>query len=88
MTKQQQKYISFIEINIDDPETEVALNLICVDDSSRKTVGIPIRPRPVKDLIHETSKKANETTKNDSTSKNKLQIDKKDLISGKALQVR
>lgn len=47
----------------DDPESEVALNLICVDESSRKAIEIPIRPRPAKDLINEVRKSKN--TSND-----------------------
>lgn len=44
-----------IEAETTDPETEVALNLICVDESTRKAIEIPLRPRPVKDLINEVS---------------------------------
>lgn len=41
---------------IDDPESEVALNLIRVDESTGTAIEIPIRPRPVKDLINEVRK--------------------------------
>lgn len=51
--------IFFLENNIEDAETEVALNLICVDETTRQTIDIPIRPRPSKDLKNETHKKHN-----------------------------
>lgn len=72
-----------------DAETEVALNLICVDESTRKAIDIPIRPRPVKELINEVRKlkpthSLNETIKTDSEPKNKLRVDRKDVSkSGK-----
>lgn len=48
-------FIFFIRLEngVEDAETEVALNLICVDEATRKTIDIPIRPRPVKDLLDE-----------------------------------
>lgn len=59
----------------DDPESEVALNLICVDEASRK-------PRPAKDLINEMRKSKN--TSNDlikSEVEYKTNLDSKDLNS-------
>lgn len=70
--------------NNDDPESEVALNLICVDDSTRKPIDIPIRPRPVKDLINEvrkfkTTHSVNDFAKIESELKNKSRLDRKNL---------
>lgn len=71
--------MSFIENNIEDAESEVALNLICVNETTRKTIDIPIRPRSVKDLKNEVIKKhtrSNDVVKIDLDSKFKLRIDR------------
>lgn len=62
---------------MEDAESEVALNLICVDESTRQTIDIPIRPRSVKDLKNEVHKKhSNEVIKIDVDSKQKLRLDR------------
>lgn len=65
----------YLENRIEDPETEVALNLICVDGATRKTIDIPIRPRPVKDLLNEAQRKHNA-----SSDKKYLEIDLKHRV--------
>lgn len=70
------------EIVAEDPETEVALNLICVDESTRKAIEIPIRPRPVKDLINEV-RKSGEMIKSDPEHKTKLASKDLNSKSGK-----
>lgn len=47
--------LSHLEIENTDPETAVALNLICVDNTTKKAIEIPIRPRPVKDLLNDVN---------------------------------
>lgn len=60
----------FFSEYIEDPDTEVALNLIRVDHSTGKAiVEIPIRPRPVKDLIKEVRKLKNGISQQQETNK-------------------
>lgn len=59
----------------------MALNLICVDETTRQTIDIPIRPRSVKDMKHEMHRKqyrATDVIKNDSESKIKLRLERSD----------
>lgn len=58
-----------LELNVEDAETEVALNLICVDDTTRKPIDIPIRPRPVKDLLNDSQRKQNAPNETESRHK-------------------
>lgn len=83
---QPHQYIYFIvtEIESADPETEVALNLICVDESTRKPIDIPIRPKPVKDLLNDVNqlkKISHEPIQSDADAKTKL--DSKDFLDTK-----
>lgn len=67
------------ENSIEDAETEVALNLICVDETTRQTIDIPIRPRSVKEMKHEIHRKqfrATDLIKLDSESKIKLRFER------------
>lgn len=66
----------FLENIVEDPETEVALNLICVDETTRQTIDFPIRPRSVRDLKNEVHKKQNRS--NDVETKIKLRFEKFD----------
>lgn len=71
----------FIENNIEDAESEVALNLICVDESTRQTIDIPIRPRSVREFKKEMNKKhnrSNDVFKIDLETKHKVRIDRTD----------
>lgn len=68
------------ENSIEDAETEVALNLICVDETTRQTIDIPIRPRSVKDLkndVHRKQFRSTDVIKLDSESKIKLRFDRR-----------
>lgn len=81
-------YETFLEINTEDAETEVALNLICVDETTRQTIDIPIRSRSVKDYKNEAHKKqirSSDVFKIDSESKIKLRFERSDgsIKSGK-----
>lgn len=70
---------------MEDAETEVALNLICVDETTRQAIDIPIRPRPPKDTkneMHRKHNRSNEVIKIDSESRNK-RLDRSDAKSGK-----
>lgn len=65
----------------EDAETEVALNLICVNETTRQTIDIPIRPRSVKEMKHELHRKqfrAADVIKLDSDSKSKHRHDRSD----------
>lgn len=68
------------ENSAEDAETEVALNLICVDDTTRQTLDIPIRPRSVKEMKHEVHRKQIRAMdlKFDSESKNKSRLERSD----------
>lgn len=73
---------------MDDPETEVALNLICVDETTRQTIDVPIRPRPIKDVkneVHKRHHRPNEVIKIDLELKNKQRLDRSNanMKSGK-----
>jgi hypothetical protein len=77
-------YAFNVETENTDPETEVALNLICVDDITRKTPDIPIRPRPAKDLLSDVNQfkcATHETIKIENEHKTKL--DSKDFLETK-----
>lgn len=59
----------------------MALNLICVDETTRQTVDIPIRPRSIKEMRHEVHRKPFHTTdviNFDSNSKIKQRLDRSD----------
>lgn len=74
---------------MDDPETEVALNLICVDDSARKSIDVSIRPKHVKEIQPRINKKSNESAKTDNVLRFRAQSDKKEsiLVAGKSNKV-
>lgn len=82
--KHSKEYLRLIlESNIEDAETEVALNLICVDETTRQTIDIPIRPRSVRDIKSEVHRKHNrldgEGIKIGSETKNKSRHDRSDI---------
>lgn len=57
----------------------MALNLICVDESTRQTIDIPIRPRSVKDLkndVHRKQFRSTDAIKLESESKHKIRFDR------------
>lgn len=59
----------------------MALNLICVDETTRQTIDIPIRPRSVRELKNEINKKhnrSNDVIKIDLETKHKVRIDRTD----------
>lgn len=68
----------------------MALNLICVDEASRKAIDIPIRPRPAKNLL------LNEVCKSKNTSnalikseiEHKTNLDSKELNSKAGMCVK
>lgn len=71
-----------LENNIEDAETEVALNLICVNETTRQAIDIPIRPRLSKDLKNEVHKKhhrSHDANKIDIESKMKQRTDRSDF---------
>lgn len=62
--------------------SEVALNLIRVDDTSVKSIDTAIRPRPVKELLNEVRKlknSSNDKTKYDEEHKTKLDSSCEDI---------
>lgn len=65
----------------EDAETEVALNLIC-DETTRKTIDIPIRPRPAKDLFTDIQRKRNVPSDIEIKSKNSTRSERKDSRAG------
>lgn len=71
-------FICNLESGVEDADTEVALNLICVDEASRKTIDIPIRPRPVKDLLDEMHHKKH-IMRNEAEIKSKVRDERKQL---------
>lgn len=74
--------VKFVENTIEDAETEVALNLICVNETTRQTIDIPIRPRSLRDAKNEVHRKHNrsegEVTKNNSDIKHKSRHERND----------
>lgn len=71
-------YFIRLECGVEDAETEVALNLICVDEATKKTIDIPIRARPVRDLLDEMHHKKH-ILRNEAEIKSKMRDERKQL---------
>lgn len=76
-------FVCFCAVDLSNPDTEVALNLICVSEATRKNHEHPNRTRSLKDYVDEVNKsKRNHKDANKTDGDNsKTYLDKKNTNS-------